>query len=76
MNEWDQMVARQVEADGVRMASGQHIDTLPEGAGCPAMPWADRAAEIYEQEVQKARIAAYRENADRDPWVDRRDNDR
>lgn len=26
MNEWDQMVNRMVEADGVRMASGQHID--------------------------------------------------
>lgn len=25
MNEWDALVARQVEADGVRMASGQHI---------------------------------------------------
>jgi hypothetical protein len=29
MRDYDEMIARMTEADGVRMASGQHIDTSP-----------------------------------------------
>ena len=71
MNDWDQMIARQTEQDGIRMASGQHITDPADGVPCPAMPWADRAAEI---QAEAATRVEWRDGTD--PWQDRRDDDR
>lgn len=66
MNDYDRDIALAIERDGVRTQSGHHIGTPEAVEACPAMSHADRCAQIQEQEINKARISAYAENARRD----------
>ena len=75
MNDWDQMVERMCEADGVRTASGHHIGTPTESSttcGC----WYGRYGNLVSPCDDHYDAGLRSEQYGPDPWVDRRDDDR
>lgn len=74
MRNYDEMIARMTEADGVRMASGQHIGTPHTRSGLYHHAYDEWMGLCYV--CNHPREAHEGEPPDADPWADRRDDDR
>ena len=76
MSDWDQMVERMCEQDGVRMASGHHIGSpIPRHAQPECGCWIGRRGNLV-YPCDDHYDAGARAHDTEDPWCDRRDDDR
>ena len=82
MSDWDQMVERMCEQDGVRMASGHHIATpaaphTRHRTTCNQVKMADRLECVNPLgHAGPHDWQAWDTLPEEDPWVDRRDDNR